>query len=139
PGPFRPPGDRNPSHMMNTTLLRQPITAVKAQWLVLGIFENETDPPDGLGDTHLGATLGRLRSEKELTGALGDLTPLYEPTGLAAGAILLVGLGPRGSFDAGAAFSAGFTAAKRLSGKSREHVAVLLPTAGDAGSIASAL
>src|SRR5947199_9428364 len=92
----------NCSSTMNITRLRQPIVAVKAQWLVLGIFENETAPPDGLADAGLGATIGRLRSEKELTGTLGELTPLYEPSGLEVGALLPIGLRPRDRFDAAA-------------------------------------
>ena len=58
-----------------------------------------------------------------MTGSLGELTPLYEVAGFAAPAVLLVGLGPRGRFDSGAAFSAGFAASKRLAGKRRESVA----------------
>jgi leucyl aminopeptidase len=123
---------------MNITLLRQPITSVQAQWLVQGIFENETEPPRGLEDTALGTTIERLRSEKELTGTIGELAPLYHSPGLAAGAVLLVGLGPRGRFDAGAAFSAGCTSAKRLAGTGRDCVAVVLPSAGDPNSVASA-
>ena len=39
------------------------------------------------------------------------MTALYEPSGVAAGAVLLVGLGPRARFDGGAAFAAGVAAA----------------------------
>src|SRR5262249_46649808 len=80
----------------------------------------------------------RLGAEKELAGALGDLTAVYEPVGLAAGAVLVVGLGPRGRFDAGAAFTAGCAAGKRLAGKHRECVAFVLPPAGDPAAVASA-
>src|SRR6516162_9847693 len=124
---------------MNITPLRQPITTVEAQWLIVGLFENEMEVPEGLSGTAPGATIERLRAEKELTGALGELTPLFEPAGLPAGALLLVGLGPRREFDAGAAFSAGFTAAKRLAGRNRDGVAVVLPAADDPPSMASAL
>ena len=86
-----------------------------------------------------GGQVLRNAMQKELTGTLGELTPLYEPAGLEAGAILLVGLGPRDRFDAGAAFTAGFTAAKRLAGKSRDSVAIVLPAVGDPGAAASAL
>ena len=74
-----------------------------------------------------------------MTGSLGELTPLYEIAGFAAPAVLLVGLGPRGRFDSGAAFSAGFALSKRLSGKRRESVAIVLPPVETEHDVASAL
>lgn len=124
---------------MNITQIRQPIATVKTQWLVLGVFENEATPFQELEGTGAGKTVERLRADKEVTGSLGELTVLHEPRGLEAGAVLLLGLGPRARFDAGAAFSAGFTASKRLAGKSRESVAILLPPSKDPQSIASAM
>jgi leucyl aminopeptidase len=124
---------------MNITLLRKSLPTVEAQWLVVGVFESQSEPPPGLDGTAVGAMVSRLRAEKEVTGSLGELVPLFEPPGLAARALLLVGLGPRGRFDSGPAFAAGFTAAKRLAGKARETVALALPEIGQTGSIASAL
>jgi leucyl aminopeptidase len=124
---------------MNVTFQRQPIASVQAQWLVLGIFEDADEPPSELQGTELGATISRLRGEKELTGTLGELTPLYEAAGVATRALLLIGLGPRGQFDPGVAFSAGFTAAKRLAAKARDHVTVMLPAVDDAQGVASGL
>ena len=54
-------------------------------------------------------------------------------------AVLLVGLGLRRRFEPGAAFSAGFALAKRLAGKRRDGVAVVLPPADHPPVIASAL
>jgi leucyl aminopeptidase len=116
---------------MNITLLRQPVAAVKVQWLVLGVFENGAEVPAGLEGTDAGKMVERLLSEKELAGTLGELSVLHEPPGLEAAAVLLVGLGPRARFDAGAAFSAGVTASKRLAGKSRDTVALVLPPCED--------
>ncbi len=126
---------------MNITLLREPVTEVKVQWLVLGLYENETERPEVLGETGAGKVVERLLSEKEVAGTLGELTVLHAPSGLGAESMLLVGLGPRARFDAGAAYSAGVAAAKRLAGKSRDTVALVLPTSGtiDAKEIASAI
>jgi leucyl aminopeptidase len=126
---------------MNITLLRQPVAAVKVQWLVLGLFENEAERPKVLEGTGAGKLVERLLSDKEVSGTLGELTLIHEPSGLEAAAILLVGLGPRARFDAGAAFSAGVTAAKRLASKGRETVAFVLPPseATDSKYIASAI
>ena len=117
---------------MNITLLRQPVAAVKVQWLVLGLFENETERPEMLEGTGAGKVVERLLSDKDVTGALGELSVLHEPSGLEAGAILLIGLGSRARFDAGAAFTAGVTAAKRLAGRARDTVAFVLPSCPDA-------
>jgi leucyl aminopeptidase len=124
---------------MNIALVRQPIVEAQAKWLVVGIFEDDAEPPDGLQGSALEEAVRRLTSEKEVTGSLGELTPLYDVAGLAAGAVLLVGLGPRSRFDSGAAFSAGVALAKRLAGKRRESVAIVLPWAEEAQDIASAV
>ena len=127
------------SNLMNVISLRQPIATVKTPWLLLGVFENETNPVEELEGTAIGKTIEQLRSAKELTGTLGELTAFYEPSGLEAGALLVVGLGKRARFDAGTAFSAGFTASKRLAVKSRESVAIILPPSESPTSVASAI
>ena len=124
---------------MNIALLRQPIESVQAQWLVLGIFEDDAEASQVGRGTPLDARLTRLVNEKELTGSLGELTVFYDVPGLEAGAVLLVGLGPKARFEPGAAFSAGFALAKRLAAKRRESVAVVLPPCDDPALIASAL
>jgi len=124
---------------MNITALRQPIVSVRAQWLVLGIFEDDGETVAGLRGTDLEAKVRRLIGEKELSGSLGDLTLFYDVPGLAAPGLLLVGLGPRDRFDPGAAFAAGVALAKRLAGKPRESVAVALPPSDEPRAVASAL
>jgi leucyl aminopeptidase len=124
---------------MKTTLVRQPLGAVQAQWLVVGVFEDETEAPVELRGTGFEEVVKRLIAEKDLTGSLGDLTPFYEVSGFQTRSILLVGLGPRGRFDAGAAFSAGFAFSKRLAGKRRDSVAVALPPSDEPRTVVKAL
>jgi leucyl aminopeptidase len=124
---------------MNIALLRQPIQSVQAQWLVLGIFEDDAEPPPVARGTGLEPIITRLIGEKDVTGSLGELTALYELLGFNASAVLLVGLGLRRRFDPGAAFSAGFALAKRLAGKRRDSVAVVLPPTDLPSVFASAL
>jgi leucyl aminopeptidase len=124
---------------MNTQLVVQAVAEVKSQWLIVGVFEDEVETPRGLEGTKVGATIGRLRSEKEVAGTLGELTVIHEPAGIAATGLLLVGLGPRARFDSGAAFTAGVAAAKRLAGKAREGVAIVLPPSEDPPAVASAI
>ena len=64
---------------MNITLLRQPLVSVEAQWLVLGFFEDENEPPGELRGTTQYEIVERLIAEKDVTGSLGELTPFYEP------------------------------------------------------------
>ena len=113
--------------------------AVEAQWLALGVFDGEVDPPAGLGDPALAERLGRLLASKDAGGAVGDVTPVLGAAAGAAEALVLFGLGPRDRFDAGAAFSAGVAVAKKLAGKPRGTVALALPDAGDPAATAGAL
>jgi leucyl aminopeptidase len=124
---------------MNITPSRQRIDSVQAQWLVLGIFEDDEGPPASSKGTALEAIIARLAGEKELTGSLGELTALYDVSGLQARQVMLVGLGTRGRFGPGMAFSAGFAVGKRLAGRHRESVALALPTSDEPGTVASAL
>ena len=112
-------------------VLRQPLCEIQTPWLVLPLFEDQADLPAGVQDTPLGNLLRALISQKELTGSLAELTPVHGPAGFAAGSVLVVGLGPRGKFDSGAAFAAGFALAKRLAGKPRETIAVAFPSGAD--------
>ncbi len=118
----------------------RPLAEIGAEWVALGVFEAETEPPVSVRATALGELLARLLAGEELSGALGTTTPLFGAPGMKAGAVLVFGLGPRASFGAGDAFSAGVAVARRLcSGKKRRRVAVALPEAGDASAIASAI
>ena len=74
-----------------------------------------------------------------MTGSLGELTPLLRRPRIPGAGLLLVGLGPRDRFDAGAAFSAGFAFSKRLSSKRRENVAVALPPSSEPLAVATGL
>ncbi|WP_148593223.1 leucyl aminopeptidase [Aquisphaera giovannonii] len=112
---------------MKIRLLRDRPTQILSPWVILPVFENSPNPPAGAGDTGLATLVGRLRDRKELTGSLGELTAIHEPAGFAAASALLVGLGPLEKWDAGAAFTAGFAASKRLAGQPRDEVALILP------------
>src|ERR1043166_5165159 len=112
---------------MMIQLVRQVPAEVQASWLVLPLFENPEATPVVTRATALAGLLARLVERKEVTGSLGELTALHGISGFAAESLLLLGLGLRAKYDAGSAFAAGFALAKRLSGKARDHVAVLIP------------
>jgi leucyl aminopeptidase len=112
-------------------LVRQAAAEVPASWLVLPLFEDLEETPEATRDTALAPVLARLVERKEVTGSLGELTALHGIPGFSAESLLLAGMGLRAKFDAGSAFATGFALAKRLSGKARDHVAVVIPESGD--------
>jgi leucyl aminopeptidase len=124
---------------MNIQPTSRPLANVEAQWLVLGLFDEQTEPPDTIKGTPLGELVGRLLTGKEIPTGLGETTPLIGHQGLPTGSVLLVGLGTRERFDAGTAYAAGVAVGRRLGGKPRDSVAVALPESDQPRAIASAL
>jgi leucyl aminopeptidase len=116
---------------MMINVLRQAAQECTSPWLVLFVFDKEDDVPEPARGTPLAELLGRLIAAKDLTAAVGDMLTIHGPAGLAAGSVLVVGLGNREKFDAGTAFTAGFALAKRLASKPREQVALTLPAGID--------
>ncbi|WP_165234194.1 leucyl aminopeptidase, partial [Aquisphaera insulae] len=114
---------------MNIQVLRDPPARLAAPWIILPIFEDSPNPPTGASGTGLASLVSRLREQKELSGSVAELTSIHEPAGFAADSALLVGLGSLEKLNPGAAFSAGYAAAKRLAGQAREHVVLGLPGA----------
>ena len=124
---------------MNVQTLSRPVTAVEAEWLALGVFEGQTEPPASVQGTPLGAVLELLIQNKDLPGDVGSAVSLHGVAGVAAGSVLVFGLGPRDGFSAGDAFEAGVAVSKRLAGKKRGAVAVALPDGAVSAATASAL
>jgi leucyl aminopeptidase len=136
PGTFAILESRNSMRIRATS---QPAAAIDATWLAIGLFDGEPEPPAALREGPAGDLLRRFVASKDLSGSLGDTFPVLGAHGLAAGGLLACGLGPREKFDAGAAFSAAVAVSRRLSGKPRPSVAIVIPDAGDPHAIASAI
>ena len=98
-----------------------PIAEVKAQWLVLGLFEDESGLPPGLEGTGLAATIERLLSAKEVSGSLGELTAAPRASGHRGRPVLLVGLGPRAASTPGPRSRAGVAAPSGWRARPRER------------------
>ena len=124
---------------MKITLARQPLPAVPSQWLCIGLFDDDTQTLDDFTGTGIEESLQRLIKDKDLTASLAELTPFYNVPKTSAANLLVVGLGSRAKFDGGAVNTVGYAIAKRLSGKSRESVAVAAPRIDDAALIASVI
>jgi leucyl aminopeptidase len=124
---------------MKIETIRSPLSAIAAEYVAVGVFDDPLELPAGVQESPMGPVLGPLLGSKEIGGAVGDTTPILGLGVLAPAPVLIFGLGPRGRFDAGAAFSAGVAVAKRLAAKPRQSVAVLLPALAQPEAIASAL
>jgi leucyl aminopeptidase len=99
-----------------------------ADWLIVGVWEDE--PFTGVAaelDARMERQLTRLRERGDVAGKAKEITPLYEPRGVAAQRLLLIGAGPRGHIDAAGLFAAGAAAARAITTKAYQRLAFLLP------------
>lgn len=103
---------------------------IHADWLVAGVWQDEL-PTGALAelDARLDRQLTRMLERGDFTGKPKETAPLYEPPGLAAKRLLLVGLGPRSKIDQAGLFTAGAMAARTLTGKQYSRLACLWPEA----------
>ena len=105
----------------------EPLTRITAEALVIGIHaESPLVGPAAEFDRASGGLLARLVETKEVSCKKGDVATLLAPPGVKAGVVAVVGLGPKESFDRGAAFKAAAAAAKTLASKERGRVALCL-------------
>ncbi len=103
---------------------------VSADWLIVGLFEDDSDETPLLADLDqsLDGALARLREAGDLTGKLAETVALRNVPGLAAKRLLVVGLGKRESLTMGALDKAWTAAARQVSTKENISVAVALPS-----------
>lgn len=103
------------------------IAEIEADAVVVGVYaESPLSGPAADLDEALGGAIARLVERKEISGKRNEITTLLAPSGIKANAAVIVGLGPRDTFDRGAAFKAAAAAAKHLSSKERGRVAFYL-------------
>lgn len=96
-----------------------------ADWLIVGIWDNEPLRAElSTLDERLGGTLSRLREAGDLPGKTNALTTLLDVKGLATSRLLLVGLGPRAGANAARLTDAAAAAARAVTGKQRNRVAL---------------
>ncbi len=105
-----------------------PLAEIAADWLVVGLWEQKgLDGALAQLDVKLGGTLARLQEQGDLTGKAKELTPLLDPHGIAAKRILAVGLGRKVNIDIGGLVAASAAAARSLTAKAIERVAIAVP------------
>src|SRR5262245_24159229 len=114
---------------MNLQVVAKPLAQVAADWLIAGAWENEAfSGPLAELDAALGGLLSNLRERGDLTGKAKELVPLWSVANLAAPRLLVVGLGPKGKADAGSLVACAAAAAKSLTGKAYQSLAMAIPT-----------
>jgi leucyl aminopeptidase len=117
---------------MKVTQVKTPIAQAAVDAIVVGVFSDDTledsKAPKAVAeiDRATSGLLTTLSERQEITGKRYELTTLLAPPRVAAGQLLVVGLGQRERFDADVAFRAAGAAAKQLSAKKREKVAFFL-------------
>lgn len=113
---------------MQITTQFAPLHEVKADWLVIGLWENEP-LAGGVADldAKMERQLTRLVERGDVIGKSKETTPLYEPRGIGAQRLLIVGLGPRPKADPAGLFNFGAVAARTITAKAYPRVACVLP------------
>jgi leucyl aminopeptidase len=97
---------------------------IAADALVMGVFDDrQLGPAVAAVDLAMNGQLQQLLELGEFAGKAYELLPLYGVPGFAARQVLVIGLGNRAKWDAGAAFRTAAAASKQLSGKARAEVA----------------
>jgi leucyl aminopeptidase len=112
---------------MNVSICKTPLAQTSVDAIVVGHFSGEKLAGAAAeADRAADGLLTKLAERQEIAGKKFELTPLLSPPGIAAGQLLVVGLGERQKFDAGVAYRAAAAAAKHLAGKQRAKVAFFL-------------
>jgi leucyl aminopeptidase len=106
--------------------IQSSVRETQADAVAVGVFQDaEPSGPAAELDSALSGAIRALVERKEFAGRSYETAPLLVPVGKARQA-LVVGLGPREKFDAGAAFRCAATAARTLAAKPRATVALFL-------------
>jgi leucyl aminopeptidase len=113
---------------MHLSLQSSPLAEVVADWLVVPLWEQASPRGHALEiDARLGGLVAKLIEQGDVVGKAKELTPLYQNAGLAAKRLLLLGLGPRDQADFASLLSCTAAAAKMLSSKPNQRIALALP------------
>ncbi len=101
---------------------------IAADWLIVGVCEKERLPGSLADlDAKMEGQLGRLLERGDVTGKAKETVALYEPRGLAAPRLLVVGLGTRAKIDAAGLFAAAAAAARAITSRAFSRLACVLP------------
>ena len=118
---------------MKLQLASTPWTQATGDWLIVGVPEAfDLEGPLGALDQALSGQIARLRESQDLSGKLAESVSVPAPAGIRAKRLLLIGLGPADKISDSGLHKALMTAARTVSAKKTERIAVAIPTAGPA-------
>ncbi|HEV3202898.1 MAG TPA: leucyl aminopeptidase [Gemmataceae bacterium] len=104
------------------------LSEVHADWLIVGIWENEELTEDLKHfNGKLDKALSRLRQNGDITGKANEVVTLLDPKGINAQRLLVIGLGKRDKADRASLHDAAATAARSITGKKHGRIAFALP------------
>lgn len=113
------------------------LAEIAADWLVIPHWEKGPLPDAAQQlDAKLGGIVTKLREQGDAPGKAKELTPLYEVNGVAARRVLLVGMGQRDQADFASVLAGFAAAAKMLSARPCERIALGLPDGALAADVA---
>ena len=120
---------------MKIVVIRESITAVAADAVVVNLFQGVKHPGGATGavDKATGGLICRLIESGEFEGKLGETVTLHFPPGMPQRKVIVVGLGPAGEFDLDRARQASAAALKAASRGGARHVATIVHGAGIGG------
>src|SRR5436190_18406332 len=105
-------------------------TQADGDWLIIAVPESfELAGPVAVLDDALRGQISRLRESQDFTGKAAETLALPGVSGIGAKRLLLVGLGPADKLAGAGLFKALMTAARTVSTKKTERIAVALPSA----------
>jgi leucyl aminopeptidase len=106
-------------------------TEATGDWLIVGAPENfELTGPLGALNEALAGQIGRLRESKDFTGKSAETAAIPAPAGIRPQRLLLVGFGPREKLNDAGLYKALATAARAVSGKKTERIALAVSDLG---------
>src|SRR5580765_5483905 len=112
--------------MQITPIFTSPVE-LQADWLIVPVFEDSPLPSQAETlDGALRGAISRLRQTGDISGKANELTPLLEVSGISAKRVLVVGLGKREKADRPALVSAAAAAARHVTGKQIDCVAMIV-------------
>jgi leucyl aminopeptidase len=116
---------------MKLQLTTTPWIEATGDWLIVGAPESfEFNGPLSALNDALAGQIARLRESKDFTGKLAETAVVPAPAGIRAQRLLLVGLGQREKLNDAALHKALATAARTVSGKKTDRVALAVPDLG---------
>jgi leucyl aminopeptidase len=111
-----------------TDLALEPINRIAADWLVAGVWSEESFAGSVAElDAATGGLLSRLRESGDLTGKHLERLPILNPTGIGAKRLLLVGLGKRDDTTRATIHDAAAAAARFITEKKIDTLAFAVP------------